>query len=108
MIALCWFIKRNLSRLGGVIAMRVCLISLELARENGAWLLRLTKAGDGEPFWAFCLTKLPGYTQGNLLLHHLFPISCNVVMGSLFGRVFGNYTKEQYSKHGGILSSQGH
>jgi hypothetical protein len=63
-IALCWFIKRNLSRLGGVIAMRVCLISLELARENGAWLLRLTKAGDGEPFWAFCLTNYQATRKG--------------------------------------------
>ena len=50
-----------------MIAMRVCLISLELAWENGAWLLRLTKAGGdgGEPFWAaFCLTNYHATRKG--------------------------------------------
>jgi hypothetical protein len=106
-IALCWFTKRNLSRLGGVIAMRVSDI-FRAGLRKWCLVIKVSKSWRWRTFLGLLPHQLPGYTQGNLLLHHLFPISCNVVMGSLFGRVFGNYTKEQYSKHGGILSSQGH
>jgi hypothetical protein len=71
-------------------------------------VIKVNKSWRWRTFLGLLPHQLPCYTQGNLLLHHLFPISCNVVMGSLFGRVLGNYTKEQYSRNAGILISQGH